>query len=203
MVRAKRQLNGPGPGGASVDELPRPLWIFFYGEAVELLAAGPSPWSALAEQSGVDLAYCTTAWQRRGFSRPPADADASSLLQFWQRQCACWQVQRPLTDDAQAVTIRCVDERGELGWRETLEMILSAATFELSVHVQLAPAAWRSLLATPDQRQAWQQLLDFDLATLEVQGLGPDPDEVARGVRFRRAGGDDAESLERPWVLLA
>lgn len=196
MVRAKALLNEFSIDGVRVEDLPRPLLVFFHADAIELIASDASPWSSLARQPGIDLAYCNTAWQRRRSSEPAAAARPSSLVQFWAHRLDCWRTDTASILDDQPVLIQLAHAQDESGWQESLEVILAAATLEIGLHIRFKASAWRSLLAFSDQRQAWQQLLDYELAVIEVVGLDPDPDQAAMGVRF--AGADGAETIETP-----
>lgn len=184
MVRAKTQLNDFSINGSSIERLPHPVLIFFHGAAVELLACGDSDWVGLAERPGIDLAYCLTAWRRRGRGEPAGAARASSLTQFWAHQLACWKNDTGTAFDERAVQLRLAHAQSPLGWQETLEVVLAAATLEIPLCVRFEADAWRSLLAAPDQRQAWQQLLDYELAGIEVHGVDADSAQRALGVRF-------------------
>lgn len=196
MVRAKVPLNDLRHDGLSIDELPRPLWLFFFGEGVEGLAADNSPWRSLAEEERVDLAYCTTAWERRDYGSVPAWVEGSSLVQFWAIQLDLWRREGRFEDGDAPLSIRFNAPRDALGWKESLEIILAAATLDLTMLIEFNGPAWKSLLDAPDQRRAWQQLLDFELATLTVHGLPADAVEVRRGVAFAasRRSGDAASN---------
>jgi len=196
MVRAKAQLNEWSIDGVAVEDLPRPLLLFFHADAIELIESDVSPWIALAGQSGIDLAYCTTAWQRRRSSEPAGAARSSSLVQFWSHWLDCWRTGNRTVPGDHSVLIRLTRAQCELGWQESLEAILAAASLEIALHVRFEVSAWHSLLGFPDQRRAWQQLLDFELADLEVLGLDPDPDEAALGVRY--AADDRTEAVPLP-----
>jgi len=196
MVRAKTQLNECGIDGVAVEDLRRPLLVFFHADAIELIESDASPWVRLAGQSDIDLVYCTTAWQRRRRSEPAGAARPSSLVQFWAHWLDCWRTGNTAVSDDQPLLIRLTRAQSELGWQESLEVILAAASLEMALHVRFEASAWHSLLDFPDQRRAWQQLLDFELADLEVLGLDPDPDEAALGVKYTE--GDEAGSIPLP-----
>jgi len=191
MVRAKDRLNATRIEGIAVEDLTRPLLVFFHGDAIDLIADESSPWVELARQSGIELAYCTTAWQRRRNGLPAAAVRPSSLVQFWAHQMACWQACTDPDLNEQPVLIRLIDAQPALGWQERLEVMLAAATLEIPLSIQFEADAWCSLADAADQRRAWQQLLDFELADIEVLGVEADPDQVSLGVRYAPAAARD------------
>jgi len=184
MVRAKTQLNEIMINGTAIEALPRPLLVFLHSGAVVQLASPTSPWVKLTKEADIDLAYCSTAWQRRRSGEPASGVQRSSLLQFWAHQLDCWSASAGSSIEPSSLLIRIGRGQDELGWQESLEVILAAATLEIPMRVQFEDAAWQSLLGVPDQRLAWQQLLDYKLAGIEVLAFDADADQAALGVHY-------------------
>ncbi len=187
MIRAKLEPSELESVLGEARALSRPALLFFHSDAVCSLSDPTSPWLGLCGEPGLDLAYCVSAWQRRDCGEAPKGVQASTLIRFWDARLRSWQADGDdkRVDAPVAVSIRQV--RDELGWQETLEVLLAAATLDIPLAVRFEAEAWASLISLPKARAAWQQLLDFELASLQVIGAPADERERSRGIEFLSA----------------
>jgi hypothetical protein len=186
MIRAKLRPDQVAATIARVRRLEGPVLLFFHAAAVDQLQDESSPWRELFDDSSIDMAYCSAAWQRRGLATPPKGIEASTLVRFWD---AFWRAGEarslmPTPEGSAPVRVRIDSARSPQDWSDSLEVLLAAATLDLPLAVEFSASAWASLCSEQDSRAAWQQLLDFDLARLSVRGAVPEADQMDAGVEF-------------------
>jgi len=199
MIRAKRRLNEVAETVARIRRLEAPALLFFHAGAVEQLQDPASPWRELFDEPSIDVAYCSAAWQRRGFADPPAGVEASTLVRFWDALWRHWEAQSPSWDEGEPIRVTIDSPRDPQDWSDSLEVLLAAATLDLPLEVEFSASAWDALCRDVASRAAWQQLLDFEMARLCVRDAAPDPDQIAAGVEF--PGGSPRNPSDRSRVF--
>ena len=117
------------------------------------------------------MLICSASWTRRFGEQTPDSGTLASLMIFWARAL---DAERLIGrgSDARLVTgrgdcpwlLRYKGDESALARREALELVMAGASLDLDVTVVLEPAAWQRF--GDEDWQAWQQLVDHQLARL-------------------------------------
>ncbi|MDT8438799.1 MAG: hypothetical protein RQ729_07330 [Wenzhouxiangellaceae bacterium] len=164
----------PPPAGPAWPTLARARRVFAHADAVD--------WAVADVRLAAELEVCSSSWQRRhGDSRPPPPARLASLAQLTEAVLAGTSIRslgfggdggrsggvpgRLLLE----VGFTPVDDRQR---RETLEIALAAAAFELDGDVVFTGPGVAHLAG--DGARGWGQLVDFGLLGLWADSALPD-----------------------------